>query len=141
MIKESKEVKLIVCTDKYAGNFERSATAYITGVVGDCDVGSDEAQDVYEDTLDIAEFVRQKIDDNGIWRPTSITDFFQDKYESFEIYLEPEVLDHPDIITKLKNRAYEVSEKTLSRGTVGKVLNVFIVVDTITVKTDITEIL
>lgn len=40
----------IIDTDSYAGNFERELTAYITGVVGGCEVGDDFAKIYIKDT-------------------------------------------------------------------------------------------
>ena len=40
-----------ITTDKYVGNFERELCAYITGEIGDCGVGMEEA-DYFDDEVD-----------------------------------------------------------------------------------------
>jgi len=39
---------IIVDTESYSGNFERELTAYCTGAVGDCGVGSDMSDEFFE---------------------------------------------------------------------------------------------
>jgi hypothetical protein len=56
----------VIDTDSYAGNFERELCAYITGVVGDCGVGSRKIE------FDEIEGVAQVADDNGCYRPCAI---------------------------------------------------------------------
>ncbi len=68
----------VVDTDKYAGNFERPMCAYMTGCVGDCEVGQDKAEEFVEDIQDdriASEFdegVLQVADEHGCYRPVSI---------------------------------------------------------------------
>jgi hypothetical protein len=46
----SEEWIFVVDTDKYAGNFERDMCAFVTGMVGECMVGAEEARLYYEQT-------------------------------------------------------------------------------------------
>ena len=66
----------IIDTDSYAGNFERDMCAYVTGVVGDCEVGDDFAalylkevpsKDKYSIFHD---YIEQRADEHGCCRPT-----------------------------------------------------------------------
>jgi hypothetical protein len=72
--------KYILCldTDKYAGNFERDATAYSTGIIGECEVGDDQAElfKVAGIPQDIVDELEGKIiavpDEHGCSRPCEI---------------------------------------------------------------------
>lgn len=59
----------IVDTDQYAGNFERQMVAYMTGIVGECGVGEEHANDIKE-TLD--DIVISVPDEHGCCRPATI---------------------------------------------------------------------
>jgi len=79
----------VIDTDKYAGNFERPMTAYMTGRYGDCGVGDDEAKLFYQE-MDLNDdwdgvnprcyedlgspfvFVIEVPDNHGCHRPTTI---------------------------------------------------------------------
>ena len=65
-----KEYVIIVRTDSYAGNFERELCAHLTGIVGECEVGEEYADEsiesIFEDT------VAHIPDDNGCRRPVSL---------------------------------------------------------------------
>lgn len=59
----------VIDTNRYAGNFEREMTAFLTGHIGDCGVGSEFPKpDVDESFFDN---IKQVPDDNGTYRPTS----------------------------------------------------------------------
>ncbi len=89
----------LIKTDSYAGNFERDMCAYITGMVGECGVGAEEAQLFYQEMglvehlLDEGEYdwdgidvkynaedfenpfalaVESRADEHGCRRPTSL---------------------------------------------------------------------
>lgn len=65
---------VLIHTNAYAGNFERELVAFITGLIGECGVGEEEAK-IARDKLH--ENVRQWFTDNvvyendgeGVWRP------------------------------------------------------------------------
>lgn len=68
---------LVIDTDTYADNFERELCAYITGVIGDCRVGSKMAKKAKKEldaaTIDYFEnFVEREADDHGCYRPVQI---------------------------------------------------------------------
>lgn len=74
-------VVVAIDTTDYSGNFEREMCAFITGQVGECDVGSELAeeaqeelaQDTFNNTLDwIEDHIVSESDDNGCHRPASI---------------------------------------------------------------------
>jgi hypothetical protein len=66
----------IIDTDQYAGNFERELCAYMTGVVGDCDVGDSFAA-LYNKEMGVKsgqdstfiDILEQRSDEHGCCRP------------------------------------------------------------------------
>lgn len=79
MPKETSSVFLFcVDTEQYSGNFERQMCAYMTGRVGDCGVGSDDAEAAEcelttEESVWIQEHIApQKDEDHAILRPVTI---------------------------------------------------------------------
>lgn len=67
----------VIDTDQYAGNFEREMTAYITGQVGECEVGSDMFEYYIAETGDkdkekFSELLEHRADDHGCHRPCTI---------------------------------------------------------------------
>lgn len=73
----SEQIIFVVHTNSYAGNFERELCAYITGQVGECEVGDDLAEmfaeEVGEDMQEaFAEIIGSNTDDNGCSRPCEI---------------------------------------------------------------------
>lgn len=67
----------VIDTDEYAGNFERQVCAYITGQVGECEVGSEVAEkarnNIPSKMLEIFdEHVMREPDDHGCHRPCKI---------------------------------------------------------------------
>jgi len=127
---------LIVDTESYAGNFERQLGAYMTGQIGDCGVGQEEANlfiaDVDEQTYEwFADNISDVPDDNGNRRPANISPtpgWFntghgkhyrygkkecETKYPAYlsvemEFYKEPP----SDMLDLMCKRAYEFSKDT-----------------------------
>lgn len=67
----------VIDTDEYAGNFERQTCAYVTGVVGECDVGDSIAakarESIPQKMLDIFdEHIKSEPDRHGCYRPCKI---------------------------------------------------------------------
>jgi hypothetical protein len=68
----------IIDTDSYAGNFERDMCAYVTGIVGECEVGDEFAalydKEVNTDGLEsvFLDYLEQRADEHGCHRPTSL---------------------------------------------------------------------
>jgi hypothetical protein len=71
------EKAIVIDTEEYSGNFERDMVAFITGQVGECGVGQDNA-DRAQDELEphhlywFQEHVEPTADDHGVLRPASI---------------------------------------------------------------------
>lgn len=68
---------LVIKTDKYAGNFERELTAYCTGVIGDCEVGDEEAGKFHDEVDEkyhdlFYDYVGSEPDDHGCYRPCDL---------------------------------------------------------------------
>ena len=66
---------IVFDTDAYAGNFEREMCAYITGQIGECQVGDKVAEAVAPALLHAewyGEHVVSEPDEHGTWRPASI---------------------------------------------------------------------
>lgn len=82
-------------TDSYAGNFEREMCAYVTGQIGECEVGEefvdDNIRNLFSNVMDLP-------DDHGCYRPVSLDDsnsdnliiFFEDEptKEQIQIMME-----------------------------------------------------
>ena len=91
---------IIIHTDKYAGNFERNMTAFITGQVGDCDVGREYIQEWSHEMFGDA--VLHVPDEHGCYRPTTIWDS-GGGYNSVAIFFDEEPAE--DLIKEIKERA------------------------------------
>jgi hypothetical protein len=65
------EYGFVVDTDKYSGNFEREMCAYMTGHIGECEVGDKEAKK-YLEKYSLIEGIISKPDDHGCRRPVVI---------------------------------------------------------------------
>jgi len=66
-------MKVIVDTNKYAGNFEREMCAYATGQVGECGVGSEEV----DENMPHAKWWDDHVidqDDEGCYRPVALAE-------------------------------------------------------------------
>jgi hypothetical protein len=61
----------LINTDSYAGNFERECCAFVTGVIGDCEVGEEDVQGDVDYSL-VEDIVGQYPDDHGCHRPVTI---------------------------------------------------------------------
>lgn len=65
----------VVDTNEYAGNFERHLCAYVTGRIGDCEVG-DELIEIFEkevgDPDEFFDFIESEPDEHGCRRPVTI---------------------------------------------------------------------
>lgn len=66
---DSKIIVVALLTDSYAGNFEREATAYCTGVIGECGVGDKYVDENLRDEFE--GYVVKVPDDHGCYRPTT----------------------------------------------------------------------
>lgn len=98
-----KEYVLLIKTDSYAGNFERELCAYITGCVGECEVGEEY---VDEDITELfSGYIGSQQDDSGCWRPVSIA---YDDTESLEIYFHAKPSD--ELLETIKKRIRTSSE-------------------------------
>jgi hypothetical protein len=66
----------IIDTNKYAGNFEREMCAYITGQIGECEVGDEQAElakkEIPEEVAQLEELVESIPDEHGCARPVAI---------------------------------------------------------------------
>ncbi len=65
----------VIDTKKYAGSFERELCAYVTGVIGECEVGDEEAKEFAKDNPGnnpFEEIIEQPPDDHGCHRPVML---------------------------------------------------------------------
>ena len=99
------EYKLVIKTNKYAGNFEREMCAYSTGSIGECEVGEELAdrfkEELGEELADtFVDNIIDKADDHGWYRPVCITRFPGDsEYNSLKIFFREKLEDeHLNII-------------------------------------------
>lgn len=60
-------------TEAYAGNFERSMCAFLTGMVGECEVGQGEAKTFVKEGYEpLVGLVTKEPDEHGCYRPVAI---------------------------------------------------------------------
>ena len=80
--KQSISYLFIIDTDTYTGNFEREICAYITGKIGECEVGKEQAELARQEIPDIVakleDLVESVSDEHGGHRPVLI--FPNDRY-------------------------------------------------------------
>lgn len=66
----------VIDTDTYAGNFEREMCAYVTGQIGECEVGKENAELVRQEipaaVAKLGELINSVPDECGCHRPVSI---------------------------------------------------------------------
>lgn len=67
-----KVVGFIVDTNSYSGNFEREMCAFMTGVVGECEVGAKYADRFLNEFDEELNFITDKPDEHGCYRPVQI---------------------------------------------------------------------
>lgn len=69
----TKKIVFIIDTDSYSGNFERGMTAFMTGVIGECGVGEEEADKYKKTNLpDLEDELIQVPDEYGCHRPVAM---------------------------------------------------------------------
>ena len=109
----------VIVTNLYAGNFEREMTAYMTGQLGDCGVGGEEAEiaraELDPDVLEwLDDCHLQVADDHGNDRPCSIWPPVPDAYPESGVYSAVAVflneVPTPDVVAVLKARALRFAE-------------------------------
>ena len=122
-------VIFVVDTNQYAGNFERELVAYMTGRLGDCNVGSEEALEFYqdmglwgdksppvecwEDLRNPFDFIIPEADDHGCFRPATICPSPGPKpqlYNSVACFMSR--CPNSEETKLLAERAYQFAEKT-----------------------------
>ena len=103
---------LVIQTDQYAGNFERELCAYVTGHIGECQVGKDLVDPTIEEMFDGV--ILQIPDDHGCYRPVSIYDGDGSKYNSLVIFFEERPTK--EMIDIIKERAKTFNEAFLAKN-------------------------
>ena len=98
---------VIVKTDSYAGNFEREMTAYITGEIGECEVGSKLlplfVKDLGKNVSPFLDAIDHVPDEHGCHRPCIIYND-NDEYNSFAIFFSfVPAIDQLDLIIERAN--------------------------------------
>lgn len=96
----------IVDTNEYSGNFERELTAYVTGVVGECEVGDEYIDDKI--TPIFQESIQQCSDDNGCYRPCEAINSPDGRCNSVGIFFHTEPT--PEQISIMKDRSYDFNQ-------------------------------
>ncbi len=103
---------LVVKTNKYAGNFEREMCAYMTGQVGECEVGIKIACEAFNiehpEQSPWFEKLENLPDDHGCRRPVAILPGEDGKYTSVGMAFYEKPTDEE--LQELKARAYAFSE-------------------------------
>ncbi len=66
----------VIDTNQYAGSFERPMCAYMTGIIGECEVGNKEAEqakkEIPTEIAVLEQLVEQVPDEHGCHRPVTI---------------------------------------------------------------------
>ena len=96
-------VILLVHTNLYAGNFERELCAFVTGVVGECEVGDREAalfrKKVGDEIADdLEDYVLKLPDDNGCYRPVALWRNADGQANTVAIFFEEWPEDHAQLL-------------------------------------------
>lgn len=107
----------VIDTKDYAGNFERNLCAYVTGITGDCEVGSDYAdlfsQEIDTDKEDLFEEIELRSEHDGCARPCAIFKSPNStKYNSVAIFFYKK--PNKDLILLMKERAKKYNDHLLS---------------------------
>jgi hypothetical protein len=115
----------IIDTDTYAGNFERPLCAHITGQVGECGVGGEQAAkarlEIQEDVLAwFDDLVISMPDDHGCHRPASIWRSPDGPYNSVAIFLEAKPPD--EIFDLMCERAHTYTPSHHQFDVIGNIL-------------------
>ena len=75
-LEEPDRYLFVIDTDRYAGNFEREMCAYVTGQIGECEVGKENAELAKQEIPDVVAKLEELIDsipdEHGYHRPVSI---------------------------------------------------------------------
>jgi hypothetical protein len=106
----------VIDTDDYAGNFERDMCAYLTGEIGECEVGEEFAEEYFKETGEakyesrFCNIIESRSDDHGCHRPCSIWLSKRKKpvYNSVAIFFGNRPTD--DDIKFMKERAMKFAE-------------------------------
>ena len=112
-----KGFAFVIDTNSYAGNFEREMTAYLTGIIGECEVGEEFVEDEVTEKFD--QYILQVPDDHGCYRPTtiwiepttnqynSVAIFFYDKPTQDQIdFMKERVKNFNEIYNKINGNRY-----------------------------------
>lgn len=100
----------VIKTNSYAGNFEREMCGYVTGQVGECGVGDENAAFFQSDNPDNDEFEDLIIsfpDDHGCYRPVTI---WGNESTDVAIFFESQPTEEQ--LTFLRQRAREFAVMT-----------------------------
>lgn len=63
---------IVIKTSEYTGNFEREMCAFLTGIIGECNVGNDMTNLLTEGRPDFEHNINQVTDEDGCYRPVSL---------------------------------------------------------------------
>ena len=104
----------VVDTKNYAGNFEREMTAFLTGHIGECEVGDgmpkpQVSDGFFDNVMDVA-------DDNGTYRPTTCFPLSgtQD-YHGVAIFFDGKPSDEQVVFMKTRVKEFPEVFKTTGR--------------------------
>jgi hypothetical protein len=112
-----KKYVYVIDTDQYAGNFEREMCAYITGITGDCEVGSEFAElytkDTGEEESKFLDYIEMR-SDNGCNRPCEIWRKDSKQYNAVAIFFQK--LPPNDMLQTIQSRASTFAEAKRTIG-------------------------
>ena len=95
-----KKLVMILMTDSYAGNFEREAVAYCTGLIGECEVGEEFVDSIIAEKFE--SYVDYQVDHNGTARPVSIGRMENDELDGFQPIMGENNCKNINIVLNMK---------------------------------------
>lgn len=113
----------VIKTDSYAGNFEREMCGYITGEVGECEMGAKEAAQFksdYPENYEFEDLVLRFPDDHGCYRPATM---WSHKCSDVAIFLEERPTEAQ--LAFMRDRARKFAVITNPRDGKHKVITIF----------------
>lgn len=99
-------------TNEYSGNFEREMCAYLTGCVGECEVGEEYVDKTI--TPIFSKVIKQCPDDHGCYRPCDAIENESGVCHSVGIFFSVKPTDEQ--IEVMKKRSFEFNQEMINKS-------------------------
>ena len=114
---QTTRIIFVIDTNQYAGNFEREMCAYMTGIIGDCEVGREYA-DMFNKDINSNPFqdlVSQQPDEGACYRPCAIWKSLNPlEYNSVAIFFEGVPTSEQIALLKERAKEFTLIQKTFT---------------------------